>query len=147
MAEELSKKVKNLLKEKKDDDNDNNDNNDDNHNHNNHNHHNHHNNNNDDDEWNILLVDGFLLYVDQDVINELDTKLFVNASYDTLKTRRENRSVYVTIEGKCVKIFNHVFYMFFICFLYAFICFLHVFYMFFLDVYFNIGFFLLLFYF
>ncbi|CAB4374212.1 unnamed protein product [Rhizophagus irregularis] len=99
LAEELSKKVKNLLKEKKDDDNNNNDNNDDNHNHNNHNHHNHHNDDDDDDEWNILLVDGFLLYVDQDVINELDTKLFVNASYDTLKTRRENRSVYVTIEG------------------------------------------------
>ncbi|PKY38050.1 hypothetical protein RhiirA4_281937, partial [Rhizophagus irregularis] len=84
---------------KENDDNDNNDNNDDNHqNHHNHNH-NHHNGDDDDDEWNILLVDGFLLYVNQDVINELDTKLFVNASYDTLKTRRENRSVYVTIEG------------------------------------------------
>ncbi|RGB38373.1 P-loop containing nucleoside triphosphate hydrolase protein [Rhizophagus diaphanus] len=87
-----SKEIKNSLKEKKDD----NDNNDDNH----HNHHNHHNDDDDDDdEWNILLVDGFLLYVNQDVINELDTKLFVNASYDTLKTRRENRAGYVTIEG------------------------------------------------
>lgn len=85
LAEELSKKVKNLLKEKKDDSNNNNDNN------------NH--NDDDDDEWNFLLVDGFLLYVNQDVINELDIKLFVNANYDTLKNRRENRTGFVTMEG------------------------------------------------
>ncbi|RIA84253.1 P-loop containing nucleoside triphosphate hydrolase protein [Glomus cerebriforme] len=76
LAKELSEKVENLLKEnhgkEKDDD---------------------------DDEWNFLLVDGFLLYVNQDIMNELDIKLFVNARYDTLKHRRETRSGYVTLEG------------------------------------------------
>jgi nicotinamide/nicotinate riboside kinase len=79
LAKELSKRVENLLNNKDDDEKNN--------------------NKNDDDEWNFLLVDGFLLYVNQDVINELDIKLFVSANYDTLKDRRENRSVYITIEG------------------------------------------------
>src|SRR5688572_7568399 len=52
-----------------------------------------------DNEWNFLWVDGFLLCVNQDVINELDIKLFVKADYDTLKNRRENRGDYITIEG------------------------------------------------
>ena len=45
LVKELSERVENLLKEK-----------------------------GGDNEWNFLLVDGFLLYVNQDVINELDIK-------------------------------------------------------------------------
>ncbi|CAI2166280.1 17371_t:CDS:2 [Funneliformis geosporum] len=51
------------------------------------------------DEWSFLFVDGFLLYVDQDVINELDIKLFVKTKREILKRRREARSGYVTMEG------------------------------------------------
>lgn len=40
-------------------------------------------------ELNFILVDGFLLYINSDVIKELDIKLFLRADYDTLKRRRE----------------------------------------------------------
>ncbi|GBB91213.1 hypothetical protein RclHR1_01840010 [Rhizophagus clarus] len=40
-------------------------------------------------ELNFILVDGFLLYINSDVIKELDVKLFLEADYDTLKQRRE----------------------------------------------------------
>ncbi|GBC07978.1 hypothetical protein RclHR1_07830005 [Rhizophagus clarus] len=40
-------------------------------------------------ELNFVLVDGFLLYINSDVIKELDIKLFLKADYDTLKKRRE----------------------------------------------------------
>jgi len=47
----------------------------------------------------LSLVDGFLLYSDKSVINELDIRLLVRAPYEKLKERREARSGYVTIEG------------------------------------------------
>jgi nicotinamide/nicotinate riboside kinase len=40
-------------------------------------------------ELNFVLVDGFLLYINSDVVKELDIKLFLEADYDTLKKRRE----------------------------------------------------------
>ena len=57
--------------------------------------------NGEEDEWSSLFVNGFLLYVDQDVVNELDIKLFVKAKakYETLKHRREDRAGYITLEG------------------------------------------------
>jgi len=70
LVKELSERVRNLLKE-----------------------------NGEENEWSFLFVDGFLLYVNQDIIDELDIKLFVKAKYETLKHRRENRAGYITIEG------------------------------------------------
>ncbi|RIA86366.1 P-loop containing nucleoside triphosphate hydrolase protein [Glomus cerebriforme] len=40
-------------------------------------------------ELNFVLVDGFLLYINSDVVKELDIKLFLKADYDILKSRRE----------------------------------------------------------
>lgn len=45
------------------------------------------------------LVDGFLLYWHPDVVRELDVRLFLRVSYDTLKERRERRFGYHTAEG------------------------------------------------
>ena len=42
-----------------------------------------------DKELNFVLVDGFLLYTNPDVIKELDIKLFLKADYNVLKQRRE----------------------------------------------------------
>ena len=47
----------------------------------------------------LCLVDGFLLYSDPGVIQELDLRLLVRAPYEKLKARREARSGYVTLEG------------------------------------------------
>lgn len=47
----------------------------------------------------LCLVDGFLLYSDPGVIEELDIRLLVRAPYGKLKARREARSGYVTLEG------------------------------------------------
>ncbi|CAG8605163.1 4532_t:CDS:2 [Acaulospora morrowiae] len=50
-------------------------------------------------EWCFVIVDGFLLYQDVQVVNELDVKLFIKADYETLKKRREERNSYFTLEG------------------------------------------------
>ncbi|CAG8703317.1 957_t:CDS:2 [Cetraspora pellucida] len=50
-------------------------------------------------DWTFVLVDGFLLYWDMQVVKELDIKLFVQADYTTLKKRREERAGYVTVDG------------------------------------------------
>ncbi|PVF94935.1 P-loop containing nucleoside triphosphate hydrolase protein [Serendipita vermifera] len=42
------------------------------------------------------LVDGFLLYWHPGVIHELDVRLFLRVSYETLKERRNNRTGYYT---------------------------------------------------
>lgn len=55
--------------------------------------------NNQDSDIVLCLVDGFLLYADPGVVNELDIRLLVRAPYEKLKERREARSGYVTIEG------------------------------------------------
>ncbi|ORX40513.1 P-loop containing nucleoside triphosphate hydrolase protein [Kockovaella imperatae] len=44
-------------------------------------------------EW--YLVEGFILYWDQAVTNALDIRLFLRVPHETLKRRREGRSVYV----------------------------------------------------
>ncbi|CAG8524715.1 25097_t:CDS:2 [Cetraspora pellucida] len=52
--------------------------------------------------WHFVLVDGFLLYYDPEVIKELDVRLFVKADRDTLKKRREERAGYITVEGYAI---------------------------------------------
>ncbi|KAL5528057.1 NRK1 [Sanghuangporus sanghuang] len=42
------------------------------------------------------LVDGFLLYWDEEVINLLDARIFLRVSYDVLKQRRQERHGYHT---------------------------------------------------
>ncbi|CAG8440841.1 2164_t:CDS:2 [Ambispora leptoticha] len=49
--------------------------------------------------WIFVIVDGFMLYWDQEVSSNLDMKFFIDAGYETLKKRRENRSGYVTLEA------------------------------------------------
>jgi uridine kinase len=47
----------------------------------------------------LVLVDGFILYDEPRVFNELDVKIFLFGNYETLLGRREARSGYVTLEG------------------------------------------------
>jgi nicotinamide/nicotinate riboside kinase len=47
----------------------------------------------------VCFVDGFLLYSDQAVIDQLDLRLLVRAPYEKLKARRERREGYVTQES------------------------------------------------
>jgi nicotinamide/nicotinate riboside kinase len=53
----------------------------------------------DDEDIILCFVDGFLLYLDPNVVHELDIRLLLRASYQTLKARREARTGYVTLEG------------------------------------------------
>ncbi|KAF9976812.1 ribosylnicotinamide kinase [Actinomortierella ambigua] len=46
-----------------------------------------------------LIVDGFLLYVDERLRNAIDVRLYTAAPYAVLKERRESRKGYVTMEG------------------------------------------------
>lgn len=54
-------------------------------------------------EWDrpIAIVDGFLLFSESmaEIRKLFDVKLFLRAPYDAVKTRREARSGYVTLEG------------------------------------------------
>ncbi|RUP43246.1 hypothetical protein BC936DRAFT_137435 [Jimgerdemannia flammicorona] len=52
-----------------------------------------------EDGWAFVIVDGFMLYWDEEVMRELDIRVFVRGAYETLKRRREERQGYVTIEG------------------------------------------------
>ncbi|KAL4266551.1 P-loop containing nucleoside triphosphate hydrolase [Pleurotus pulmonarius] len=45
------------------------------------------------------LVDGFLLYWNQDVVDQLDVKFFLRVPHDALKKRRHDRHGYHTAEG------------------------------------------------
>ncbi|KAJ3303396.1 ribosylnicotinamide kinase [Kappamyces sp. JEL0829] len=47
----------------------------------------------------LVLVDGFLLYTHPDTVAQLDVKILLQADYHTLKSRREARFSYKTIEG------------------------------------------------
>ncbi|KAI9510063.1 P-loop containing nucleoside triphosphate hydrolase protein [Russula earlei] len=50
----------------------------------------------------VGLVDGFLLYWDQEIIDALDARIFLRVPYDVLELRRSERSEnlgYVTAEG------------------------------------------------
>lgn len=47
----------------------------------------------------FVFVDGFLLYWDDNVSQKLDCKISFKASYKSLKSRREKRQGYHTLEG------------------------------------------------
>jgi hypothetical protein len=57
-------------------------------------------------EVTVALVDGFLLYSDPAVVDQLDVSLLVRAPYEKLKARREARSGYVTLEGSLIAGFD-----------------------------------------
>lgn len=52
-----------------------------------------------DPEAIFVIVDGFMLYWDQGVSEQLDCKITFTASFETLKTRRDKRQGYHTLEG------------------------------------------------
>jgi nicotinamide/nicotinate riboside kinase len=52
-----------------------------------------------DEDIVLCLVDGFLLYLREDAIRELDIRLLIRAPYEKLKARREARTGYVTLDG------------------------------------------------
>ncbi|KAG9323863.1 hypothetical protein KVV02_003523 [Mortierella alpina] len=47
----------------------------------------------------FVILDGFILYVDETLCKALDIKFFLTAPYQTLKERRESRKGYATLEG------------------------------------------------
>lgn len=47
----------------------------------------------------FIIIEGFLLFCDADVCDNIDNKFFVNASRQVLKERRESRKGYVTLQG------------------------------------------------
>ncbi|ODV92259.1 hypothetical protein CANCADRAFT_15924, partial [Tortispora caseinolytica NRRL Y-17796] len=47
----------------------------------------------------IIIVDGFMLYLDDRFLNLFDKKYLVHAPYHVLKARRENRKGYYTEQG------------------------------------------------
>ncbi|KAL6931017.1 related to Nicotinamide riboside kinase [Hanseniaspora guilliermondii] len=49
----------------------------------------------------IFLIDGFMMFHDNSILDLLDIKLFFRAPYEVLKSRREKRN-YTTLEGNWV---------------------------------------------
>ncbi|GJJ77719.1 nicotinamide/nicotinate riboside kinase [Entomortierella parvispora] len=47
----------------------------------------------------FVILDGFILYVDEQLRNAIDFKFFLTAPYQILKDRRESRKGYATLEG------------------------------------------------
>lgn len=47
----------------------------------------------------LVLVEGFLMFVEERVMEVLDIKIFLRGRYEISKRRREGRSGYNTIEG------------------------------------------------
>ncbi|KAF9938276.1 ribosylnicotinamide kinase [Modicella reniformis] len=47
----------------------------------------------------FVILDGFLLYVDEPLRNTIDIKVFLTAPYQVLKERRESKKGYATLEG------------------------------------------------
>lgn len=50
----------------------------------------------------LIFIDGFMLFHDANITRLFDKKLFFHAPYEVLKTRRESRPPYQTIEGTWV---------------------------------------------
>ncbi|EPX72300.1 nicotinamide riboside kinase [Schizosaccharomyces octosporus yFS286] len=50
-------------------------------------------------DYKFIFVDGFMLYVNQELIQSFDLCLMLACDFDTLKARRESRKGYVTQEG------------------------------------------------
>lgn len=52
-------------------------------------------------EWRFILVDGFLMFEDDESTREFDCRFFVRESYEVLKARREERQGYVSLNLSC----------------------------------------------
>ncbi|KAF9430367.1 ribosylnicotinamide kinase [Podila epigama] len=52
-----------------------------------------------DRETKFVIVDGFMLFVNEHLCDTLDIKFFLSAPYSVLKERRESRKGYATLEG------------------------------------------------
>ncbi|KAJ3095633.1 ribosylnicotinamide kinase, partial [Phlyctochytrium planicorne] len=52
------------------------------------------------ERYQLILVDGFLLYDSLDVYSTLDVKIFLHAGFETLLRRRNERTGYITLEGR-----------------------------------------------
>lgn len=48
----------------------------------------------------FVILDGFILYVDEQLRDAIDIKFFLTAPYQILKDRRESRKGYATLEGE-----------------------------------------------
>lgn len=48
----------------------------------------------------FVILDGFILYVEEQLRDAIDIKFFLTAPYQILKDRRESREGYATLEGK-----------------------------------------------
>ncbi|KAK2467856.1 hypothetical protein APHAL10511_000151 [Amanita phalloides] len=61
-----------------------------------------------------VIVDGFLLYWDTEVVEQLDTRILLRVPYDVLKQRRHERHGYHTAEGSLWRdppdYFDHIVY-------------------------------------
>ncbi|KAF9438924.1 ribosylnicotinamide kinase [Entomortierella beljakovae] len=47
----------------------------------------------------FVIIDGFILYVNEQLRETIDVKFYLTASYQILKDRRESRKGYATLEG------------------------------------------------
>ncbi|KAG0346125.1 ribosylnicotinamide kinase [Podila humilis] len=52
-----------------------------------------------DQDTRFVIVDGFILYVNEHLCNTIDIKFYLTAPYNVLKDRRESRKGYATLEG------------------------------------------------
>ncbi|KAG0090561.1 ribosylnicotinamide kinase [Podila epicladia] len=52
-----------------------------------------------DKDIKFVIVDGFMLYVNEHLCDTIDIKLYLTAPYKVLKDRRESRKGYATLEG------------------------------------------------
>jgi len=50
-------------------------------------------------EGGLALVEGFLMFVEERVMEALDVKIFLRGRHEIVRRRREGRSGYATIEG------------------------------------------------
>lgn len=50
-------------------------------------------------KYDLVIVDGFMLFHDEELASLFDVKLFFHADYETLKSRRSKRKGYSTVAG------------------------------------------------
>jgi nicotinamide/nicotinate riboside kinase len=57
----------------------------------------------------FVILDGFILYVNEQLRETIDVKFFLTAPYQVLKERRESRKGYATLEGNLldIHVLNH----------------------------------------
>lgn len=53
----------------------------------------------------FVILDGFMLYVNEQLRNTIDVRFFLTAPYQVLKERRESRKGYATLEGNALGLY------------------------------------------